>query len=149
MDDQMEKLVQKMKTTAYGDIVPSEQEQIRRIKKAQEVGLIKPIPMKTPLEELNADNYDERTHKIYKQLAYQVQKNHEELLKLGIPEEKLSPFLAKKLEEASEMSHLYRKYDLPQRIQPNEIQLNPEADYRMKLLQIGPALNIKPEDLPE
>lgn len=144
-DDQMKYLAKRMRTTAYGDYVPTNQEQLRRIRKAQEVGLIQPVPIKTPFLDLNADNYDEETHQRYKQLAYQVAKNHEELLKLGIPEEKLTPFVMKKMEEAQEMANLYKDYELPERIQP--LEETPESEYNMRLLKIGKALNIKPEDL--
>lgn len=143
MEDQEEYLKKHLKPTAYGDIVPSEAEQLRRVKKALELGLLQKIPQLPTLK--YGENFDYPTHTAYKNMMPLIKRNQEELLQLGIPEDKLKPYLLKKLEESNEMANLKKVYELPQRIQPDD--RTDESDYNMKLLEIGRALKIKPENL--
>lgn len=92
---------------ARTDMQVPRDELMRRLVGAQKVGLLKPIegPGQTPA--IN-QNFPKSAHDHYSKSNSQVDKNHEELSKLGFPDEMISPLMQKRSEESLMMRNLER-----------------------------------------
>lgn len=93
---------------AVTDMQVPERDLMRRIIKAKKLGLIKkvdPVESYPTIEE----EFAPESNKAYIESRPQVEKNYRELLMLGVPAEKLAPFMQKKSEESLLFRNLNRR----------------------------------------
>ena len=92
-----------------GDMPVSDTEQLRRLNAALKVGLIKKVDPIEKFPGIDEAFSMEGQDKYIKDME-QVNKNTDEMLKLGIPLEKLQPFINRKTQESAMMGNLDRRY---------------------------------------
>ena len=114
-----------------GDMPVSDTEQLRRLNAALKVGLIKKVDPIEKFPGIDEAFSMEGQDKYIKDME-QVNKNTDEMLKLGIPLEKLQPFINRKTQESAMMGNLDRRYAPSPRDNPlfiseeRSLGLNPE-----------------------
>ncbi len=92
---------------ARTDMQVPRDELMRRLVGAQKAGLLKPIEGPGQIPAIN-QNFPQSAHDHYSTSNSQVDKNHEELSKLGFPDEMISPLMQKRSEESLMMRNLER-----------------------------------------
>lgn len=100
-----------------GDMPVSNEELTKRIDKAKEVGLIKPVrpliiedPMKSKKWEAMSEQKFTGPYADYAKALEQSNKNTEELEKIGVPYEMLQPLVLRKQMEAGTVYQMNRQY---------------------------------------
>ena len=132
-------------SSGSGDMPVSDEEQLRRLNAALKVGLIKKVDPIEKFPGIDEAFSMEGQDKYIKDME-QVNKNTEEMLKLGIPLEKLQPFINRKTQESAMMGNLDRRYAPSPRDNPlfiseeRSLGLNPE-NYTKKPWNSGDYIN--------
>jgi hypothetical protein len=109
--EMMGKLYQGGKITAGQSDITPESEMLRRVTAGMKAGLLNPVePVENPNPKINQAFSMEGQDK-YKSGSKVVYQNTQELLKLGVPMEKLQPFILKRREQESMMRNLERRHE--------------------------------------
>lgn len=149
-DEQYQEMMGKLRmagkiSDSPGDTPVSDEEQLRRLNAAMKLGLVQKVDPIEKFPEINEAFSIEGQDKYNKDLE-QINKNTDEMLKLGIPMEKLQAFINKKNLEASMMNNLDKRYregphDNPLFIsEERSLGLNPE-NYTKKPWNSGDYIN--------
>ena len=119
-DDKYQEMMQRLHqagkiTSGAGDMPPQDAELMRRIEAAKESGLVKGVPYleikdprRTSWKAMGQEQFS-GPFKEYAESSAQADKNTRELMALGVPYEKLQPFVIKRNEEESQVHNLNRR----------------------------------------
>ena len=119
-DDKYQEMMQRLHqagkiTSGAGDMPPQDAELMRRIEAAKESGLVKGVPYleikdprRTSWKAMGQEQFS-GPFKEYAESSAQADKNTRELMALGVPYEKLQPFVMKRNEEESQVHNLNRR----------------------------------------
>ena len=119
-DDKYQEMMQRLHqagkiTSGAGDMPALDSELMRRIEAAKESGLVKGVPYleikdprRTSWKAMGQEQFA-GPFKEYAESSAQADKNTRELMALGVPYEKLQPFVMKRNEEESQVHNLNRR----------------------------------------